>query len=249
MPKNVVLDKSLYEQYHLFKIGADSKDYSKDTIIAILRFSGNSVLTNYRQWHDLKYPEDEALTMGLHKDGKRKDLNLEELAAHTVYKIILTEDSTKTSYPYVNIHGDEIDMVLGGFVMKDAPRQKAIKHIAALCRNAKDVTIYDRYFSKETKVDSNIQVLKDILPSGRKLNITYHKNVGETHLTSDCITKIQADRPDWTFADRNLPEHHDRYLILDSKTEIILTSGFDNLSSTARELSYIVRPCPGASRF
>lgn len=40
----------------------------------------------------------------------------------------------------------------------------------------------------------------------------------------------------WTFIDRTLPEYHDRYLVLDDKLEIILTSGFDYLVKTERNL-------------
>ena len=46
----------------------------------------------------------------------------------------------------------------------------------------------------------------------------------------------------WTFIDRTLPEYHDRYLVLDDKLEIILTSGFDYLVKTEKEFTYIVRP-------
>lgn len=44
------------------------------------------------------------------------------------------------------------------------------------------------------------------------------------------------------FIDRTLPEYHDRYLVLDDKLEIILTSGFDYLVKTEKEFTYIVRP-------
>ena len=37
-------------------------------------------------------------------------------------------------------------------------------------------------------------------------------------------------------------EYHDRYLVLDDKLEIILTSGFDYLVKTEKEFTYIVRP-------
>jgi len=40
----------------------------------------------------------------------------------------------------------------------------------------------------------------------------------------------------------NISDHHDRYLIIDNKMEIILTGGFSTLLDTSKEFTYIVRP-------
>ena len=40
----------------------------------------------------------------------------------------------------------------------------------------------------------------------------------------------------------SLLTHHDRYIVIDNKMEIILSSGFMYLELTGKELTYVVRP-------
>ena len=42
--------------------------------------------------------------------------------------------------------------------------------------------------------------------------------------------------------DDSLLTHHDRYIVIDNKMEIILSSGFMYLELTGKELTYVVRP-------
>lgn len=248
--KNVVLDDDLYKEYHAYKNSTDGKGFSKDKISKILRFSGNEVLTNQKQWERLSLDLKTPLGVSISKMAD-KNASLEDLALKTNYKIILTDDKAKDKFPYVNIDGDEIDVVLGGFVMKNKPRDKAIKHLTALCRDARNITVYDKYFSKEGRITGNVDTLTAILPNARVLNIKYHKDTsGEPpHISDDCKTAISAKGITWNFIDAVLPEHHDRYLVIDDKLEIILTSGFDNLGNIDKEITYIVRDCSNSKRF
>ena len=51
-------------------------------------------------------------------------------------------------------------------------------------------------------------------------------------MPADCADRLSRN---------NFPENHDRYLIIDDKVEIILTSGFYYLNELNKEISYIVR--------
>ena len=79
-----------------------------------------------------------------------------------------------------------------------------------------------------------MQKLKSILPL-KELSITYDSQYIN-------VVALQEYCAKWTFIDRTLPEYHDRYLVVDDKIEIILTSGFDYLIRNEKEFTYIVRP-------
>lgn len=126
----IVLDDELYKEWNRFKYPGDI-EASDDIIAKIHRFSGGKVLTNLKQLTSLGIKNDPAYLSVLALQPE-KDATLEELSALSRYKIILTKDPAKRSFPYVNIDNDEIQSVIGGFVMVSAPRDKAIAHLKAL---------------------------------------------------------------------------------------------------------------------
>ncbi len=239
----VVLDDSLYEEYNAYKSPKNDKLFSMDKIAQILKFSGGDILTNYAQYNRIDIPKEEAKQSALLKDTTNKNKSLMELAKGTEYKIILTDDKNKKNYPYVNINEDEIEMVLGGFIMRGMSRAKALDHIKNICADARNVVVYDNYFSgSDAKTQNNVKLLISILPTNRKLNIIYHQDpINGPHFSDKCIDMINALAPKWSLTDRVLPNHHDRYIVIDGKTEIILTSGFDHINNTITEFSYIIR--------
>lgn len=241
---NVVLDDNLYEMYHLFKNrdAQSLKDLKIDKISKILHFSGNSVLTNIAQIDRLRLEIGDDLKSKLfHSKSKRH--SLPELSKSTIYKIVLTDDDSKRKFPYVNIDGDQIEMVLGGFVMRNQSREKALDHLKSLCSNVREIIIYDRFFAADaSRENQNIGILKNILPESRNITIYYHKRGTESaHISDEGVEKLKNERPHWTLQDKLLEDNHDRYIIIDNQIEIILTSGFDYLSNTGKEISYIVR--------
>ncbi len=240
----VVLDDALYKEYNAYKSSnlQNAVPYSQDKIARILKFSGGDILTNYAQYDRIVVQKDKNKQTALLKDSN-KNKTLEELAKDTAYKIILTDDKNKKKYPYVNIDDDEIDMVLGGFIMRGKSRSKAIEHIKNLCTDARSVMVYDNFFSwTPEKTKNNVKILTDILPKNRKLEVIYHKDPKNgAHFSEECIKLINSEAPKWTILDRNLPDHHDRYIIVNETIQIIITSGFDHINNSNKEISYIVR--------
>ena len=81
-------------------------------------------------------------------------------------------------------------------------------------------------------------VLKLILPN-KKVELVYHSK----HLNDSAVADLQKYNPQWSFSlDDSLLTHHDRYIVIDNKMEIILSSGFMYLELTGKELTYVVRP-------
>ena len=163
-----------------------------------------------------------------------KDMPLEELTKDSTFKLILNE--SKSNFPYVSINGDEIESNYTG-TFKKVSRTKAIAHLKALCSNAKHVFIYDKYISQR-------QVCREVLPL-----ILPNKNITifskDSQIPQDEITVMKKGFEGWTFKkDTTNPLYnnlHDRYLIIDNKIEVILTSGFDGLINNDKDFSYIVR--------
>ncbi len=73
----------------------------------------------------------------------------------------------------------------------------------------------------------------------QKVELVYHSK----HLNDSAVADLQKYNPQWSFSlDDSLLTHHDRYIVIDNKMEIILSSGFMYLELTGKELTYVVRP-------
>ena len=220
-----VLSDELQKEYCNFK---DGEDYDRSLIENLLHYYKPSILTNTSQLKRIGEDVSKKLETALRKSGFTTQ-PLEDLAQSTVYKIILCTDKDK--YPYVNINGDKIENNLTACFFKRESRQKAIEHITALCKKAKTIYVYDKYSFQN---NANVELLKDVFPT-KNLSIVYDSQYIDISALKEYCEK-------WTFIDRTLPEYHDRYLVVDDKLEIILTSGFDYLIKTEKEFTYIVRP-------
>lgn len=127
-----VLSDTLYKQYYLFK---EHQDYDKDILLHLLKFRCGEFLTNTRQLDDIGIGD--RVSKSLYDSLKHARLTkqtLEELARKTDYKLILCDD--RTDYPYVNIMSDQISSHITGCFYRNAHRDKAIRHIRALCQDA-----------------------------------------------------------------------------------------------------------------
>lgn len=162
--------------------------------------------------------------------------DLSKALSKTIYKICLS--GAKNDFPYVNINGDEIENNLTG-TFKSSSRNKATAHIKALLENAKYIVIYDKYI--HDNFDSFKNFTKQCIPKKR--------------LTLECFgleqeqkTEIKQIYDDYTVKDypaNNTSPYqngfHDRYILIDGKVEIILTSGIDYLMNNEKDFTYIIR--------
>jgi len=176
--------------------------------------------------------EDTALFQPLAAQGYISQ-SLDDLVTKTRYKLILNTE--KYDYPYVNIDQDKVEKNFTLTFGIGENRDKAIQLITALCLDAKFILIFDPYFCPRWNNTKNL--FQKVIP---------HKNITllhDGHLTNKDseIKKINAT---WTIKrDRKgtFSNAHDRYLLIDNKIEIILSSGFDNLFSTDKDLTCVIR--------
>lgn len=231
----LVLSDDLQKAYLDFKRNCD---FDRDVVTKLLNYYKGPFVTNISQLRRLNVDISPSLHQLLRSAGYTTQ-SLEELAAaKTIYKLILSED--QNTFPFVNINGDAIENNLTGSFYRGQSREKAINHIKKLCSKADEICLYDKYIVSSGSSQTNQQVLTflaSLLPH-KKLKIVYQ----DGHLIDKDVSVLQATCDKWEFEKRtHIPDHHDRYLIIDNKIEIILTSGFSSLINNTKEMTYIVR--------
>jgi len=227
MEYTIVLSDELLKAYYDFK---NSKKVDQNLITNLFKYYSIH-LTNTAQLKRIAIDVDDSFKKNLLRKGYTNQ-TLEELCEKTQYKLILNTE--KDDYPYININADRIERNFTATYNKNESRDKTIKHIKALCRNAKYIFIYDKHIN-----DKVIQKISNILPK-KKLNIIYK----EGQLTQEKISSLKRECKDWKFQQdsKNIyNNYHDRYLLIDNNIEIILTSGFDYLFDENKDFTYIVR--------
>lgn len=237
-----VLEDDLFVEYHKFMNPHNSLgDYDKNIIKKLLSYHVYPFLFNKKQIDRINIDISDSLRMQLNH-ASYKNYDLTKLVDETVFKCILSTNNDE--YPYININSDKIKTTVTGTFFSTENRDKAISHITRLCNNAKTITVYDKYLNKEETKE-----LCALLPKRKGLSIIIHdKDIVERSLKTYCFSDVESvlntQCKDWCIEPSNLlvNSHHDRYLIIDDKLAIILTSGFANLFNNTREITYIVSP-------
>lgn len=158
---------------------------------------------------------------------------LEELVNFTQYKLIL--NAIKSDYPYVNINNDKVEKNYSLRFQIGESRNKAVQLMSALCLGAKFILIFDTYFCE--RWNGTQQLFQQVIPKER-LTLLH-----SGHLTNK-TSEIKQIHTGWKIKldTRNtFTNSHDRYLLIDNKIEILLSSGFDNLFSTDKDLTCVIR--------
>lgn len=231
----VVLDDELFKDYHKFKKGEKLEKDEVERIKCLLHYFKGELITNIAQYERTGLPLDIALKKKLAQSGLKKQSNEELAQSHTTYKVILC--CGRCDFPYVNVTSSEekIENNLSSFYDIAEKRDKAIKHLKALCIGAKKIVVYDKYFAEPDKEARNIGTLIKILPQ-KKLTILL------SAITPNGIQTLKDTCVDWDPQfDSTLKGRHDRYVIVDDKLEIVLSSGFDHLSADSSDFMYVVR--------
>lgn len=234
MIRNTVLDDPLFRLYNAFLAGEGISEKDIPLLKDLLHYINGVVLSNIGQYEKNGIPLDANLKSQMAHAGLKRQ-TLEELAEiHSTYKIILTADDAKKGYPYVNIKNKPLRLENNYTASYDIAesRADAIDHIARLCKHAKEVEVYDKYFSAKP---GNVDLLKQLLPK-KKLTIKI------SDLTAAIREELEKWHDKWTVERHTGLGRHDRYLVIDGSLEVILSSGFDHLGDTSGDLTYILRP-------
>ncbi|MEA2099894.1 MAG: hypothetical protein U9P72_07180 [Campylobacterota bacterium] len=232
MEYSIVLSDELLKEFNAFK---NNESYDSEIIEKLLSSYKSTHKTNINQMLRVGI-QDESITPAVIASGIIGE-TLEELAEQTKYKLIL--DKERTEYPYVSINKDKIENNYTSTHYKNINRVKAQTHIKALLKNANNIFIYDKYISKPNNWNNCKIFFEDLVPR-KDLVISYtHGQLNRVKLEIINIYNswiIEEDTEN--IYHRGL---HDRYIIIDNKVEIILTSGFNYLFDKSKDFTYIVR--------
>lgn len=227
----IVVEDDLFSEYHKFRNGSvcDTKKIKQ-----LLHFFKNEIVSNIRQYEDNGVALESNLKTQMSHAGLKRQ-SLEDLAENcTLYKVILS--TSKNTFPYINIMEDNQRLesnFSASFDMSES-RTFALNHLTAICLHAKKIVVYDKFFSQKK---SNINLLESILPK-KNIEITCNNEIEDAD-----IEELKRRCNMWTFTkDPHMKNRHDRYLIVDDRLEIILSSGFDHLGNTSSDFTYLLRP-------
>jgi len=228
----IVLSDELLKEYYNFK---HNLTYDNETIQKLFHYYKSSHITNVAQLKRIGIENTPLISVLISSNLTQQTLL--GLCDKTIFKVIL--DNSKLDYPYINIFGDKIENNYSSTFYKGESRVKAQEHIKGLLKDASSIFIYDSYFDSRKNWDNTKKFLKRIIPK-KELNI-YYRGFSLAEKGSE-IKKIYKD---WNlikdYSNDKYENLHDRYLIIDNKIEIILTSGFNYLFDESKDFTYIVR--------
>lgn len=247
MPEYLVLEDGLLNLYLDFKHGQRCNSRNVCHLLSFYK----TYLTNYGQYRRINRRMSRILHAQLLSSGVTDNLSLQDLAKKTKLKIILSD--SQTSFPYVEIHGnDEIELNFSGTSVNTS-RNKCMDHLKALCENATDVEIYDSYLCNNRNISLLINVCSLLGSSSKNVSLYVSS-------TSARCGQCQSNYRSWVvtnasrFPNLNFNptmvvltppnDLHDRYMKLKTPTgdiEILLSSGFDHLLNGTKDFTYVVR--------
>lgn len=167
--------------------------------------------------------------------------SLENLSQSTFYKLILTTNDADRCFPYFNINKNEIDKIYSLTCEINGSRDYLIAYLTSLLLSANKVLIQDMYFSHKS---SNAVNLFALLPD-YSLNIEYIQNYNDSGRTNtDVFNDVDLINSKWNVTrntDNKFQTCHDRYLIIDDKIEIMLSSGFFYLWDKTKEITCVIK--------
>lgn len=249
-----VLEDELFREYHKYmnpeECVGEGDIYNSRVIKELLSYHIKPFLYNKAQAERLNIYMPRELEIQLQHKGVN-NLRLEELAAHTFYQGILS--TSKDSFPYVNIRSssEKIRTVVAGSYYARESRQKAISHIKSLCKDAKEIVVFDKYLSATTSANA-LDALSRILPQNKEVRIVIHNRDeygGNGSIIYDYkdVERRLCGFYAWTIEEKELRvnSHHDRYLVIDGKREIVVSSGFSYLGDDQKDVTYIICPYTG----
>lgn len=238
---SLVIDDDLGEELCNFR---SNRSYNVHIVEKILHYYKNYPIFTKS---DLlkKYYDDSILNAILSNVTTRLNIDnssVEDIAKHTIYKVVLCNDkSKKDTIPYIYIGGDRIENNFTATFFKNEPRQKALEHLKSLLENANYIFVYDKFIT--THWDSFKLFCENVLPK-KRLTMHYPSQQNR-HFKSNEIKEIctywTCSIADNRYSNYSYEDTHDRYLIIDGKIEVILTSGIDNLMDDSKDFTYIIR--------
>lgn len=242
----IVLEESLINEFFKFYY---NKNYNPDIIQKIFNHFKPFLLTNEQI---IKYFENDniALQQALSTQipyCEYIDIDSElysvdfynEMLKKSKYKILLTQSAI--SLNTLDCHKvcikDKPTHIYAKKFDSDSNRDKAQKHIISLMKNANKITIIDRFLYKENIINNLINWFTE-----NHLNheIEFTLKGQKSQLSRNTITS-RFNNEGYNVTCKLIDDTtHDRYIIIDDKISINLTSGLENLFNTNKDFTYII---------
>lgn len=232
MSYQLVLCDDLYQEYHNFRNGIS---FDKAKIQKLLFLYKPPHLTNIGQLTRLNLVQhDASLSAQLISSGFNNQ-NLEALSKDTFYKIVLSSVNAN-NYPWTFALSSKLQNNYTFTYKIGEPRTEALEYIKILLSNSPAIFIYDFYFADNWS--QNKSFFQNLMPHHAGIKIFHNGHLDRIIRQIKVIFNWNVQRD---LTNVNYNNLHDRYLIIDNKIEIILTSGFSYLFNTDKEITVIVR--------
>lgn len=211
----VITDKQLKEQLEKF-LGRDNP------------LNQRLMTSDSGLWKTFKYDK------GLYTDEYYK-----EMLEKSKYKILLTTHSS--SFNNLEYHKicieDKPTHIYAKKFDSGSNRDEAKKHIISLMKNANKITIIDKFLYKDNIINNLISWFNE---NALNQDIEFTLKGQKQQLSCNTIESKFKNKGYKVICQSSDDTTHDRYIIIDNKISINLTSGLENLFSTNKDFTYII---------
>lgn len=234
MPKySIAIDDALLKEFLNYKSG---QQVNTSTVDKILHLYKPPYITNTAQMVRVGCT-DQTLLSQL-QASQLTSQTLEALSDLTCYKIILTDDrqANKAHFPYLNIHSPQMVNNYSMSAKVGASRDHIHNYLKGIFKLAKNILIHDPYF--EANFSTTNQIFELFNPNNQ-YNIFF-----TTVLNTQSISLLKRKYHNLSFPqnrNNSYDKHHDRYILIDNRVEIVISSGVDYIFNNSKECLLVVR--------
>ena len=235
------IEDDLLKEFFVYRHRDQFPDYetNQQDLEKLLSFQLKPFIFTRKQLNQIGYDIPKQLEQQLLK-ANLKTQSLEDLSKKTLYKGILSK--TNNPYPYINIHNGKICPAIIGMFNPSENRNTATEHLKQFLLKAKEIIIQDYYLLCN---QGAIDALKAILPQNNMVKLIFPVQLKES--TGFCWKDAKQDLlqcySDWNIQQEHLStNYHDRYIVVDRKWQVILSSGLAYMISTQKDLTYVISP-------
>ena len=253
----LVLSDKLFTIFENFRSNGVDTSIDKDIYLNFFSKIKLPYLTNAKQIVRCKEHLPREIVDDLlpyHLNMSIKDETLEELSIRTVHRVILSDNEDKI--PFININTPKIDTYYAMTCKAGEPRDEIIKHIKNLCSESKCISFIDKYLYNG--VINGVCRFEEILPASGAEIVCYaelcffsnrHTTRKKFKRNFDALANYFSGLGilgKFRIKTKSYSGIHDRYILIDCdsyKYKVILSSGFDNLFNTQKEITCIFQEC------
>ena len=242
----IVLEESLINEFFKFYY---NKNYNPEIIQKIFNHFKPFLLTNEQI---VKYFENDNIALQqalstqipyceyIDTDSELYSENFyNDMLEKSKYKILLTQNASSLSTLVCHkiCIDDKPTHIYAKKFESSSNREKAQKHIISLMKNANKITIIDKFLYKENIINNLINWFTE-----NKLNheIEFTLKGQKSQLSRNTITS-RFNNNGYNVTCKLIDDTtHDRYIIIDDKISINLTSGLEYLFNIDKDFTYII---------